>query len=169
MQPFAPFGLDIPTNPVVIFLSRISSPSRLPSNPASPHHPPSSTFQPTNNSRTTIPDVAPFLSIGLKFSICLPEDDHPLTTKKRPPFHSLLSDVGPLVSRPNHHKFHFAQSTLGRQHRRECYINWAPKIRRPRFNHDLHYNLYPEFSLREKLFWDSRRQEYTIRNTSLPL
>ena len=57
---------------------------------------------------------------------------------------------------------------MGRQHRRENYTNRTRRTKRPRFNQHLLYSLKQEFSIRELIFWDSRRQEYTIQSTSLP-
>ena len=160
--------MDCPTNSVVTFLSLISSPSKIPSNPESPDETPASPLQTTNNPTTTVPDVASSSSTGLQLSISLPKTDQSKTTEKLPPFHSLLSDVQPLLSRPNHLKLQTDHSALGRQHRREYYTNHTRRTKRPRFDHKLQYSLKQEFSTWEIIFWDSRRQEYTIQITSLP-
>ena len=97
----------------------------------------------------------------------LPENDQSENTQELPPFTSLLSDVRPLLSRPNPFKFRLHHSILGRQHRREYYTNRARRTKRPRFNQHLQYSLKPEFSTREIVVWDSRLQEYTIQSTSL--
>ena len=168
-RPPTPSGLDCPTNSVVTFLSPISSPSKIPSNPALPDETPASHLQTTNSSTTTVPEVTSSPSTGLQFSISLlPKTDRPKTTEKLPPFHSLLSDVRPLLSRPNHLKLQPDHSALGRQHRREYYTNHTRRTKRPRFNQNLQYSLKHEFSTWEIIFWDSRRQEYTIQSTSLP-
>ena len=160
--------MDLPTNSVVTFLSPISSPPKKPSNPASPDETPASFLQTTNNRTTTVPDAALSPSAGLQFQIPLPETDQSKTTEELPPFSSLLSDVRPLPSLPNYLKFQPDHSTLGRQHRREYYTKLTLRTKRPRFNQHLLYSLNPEFSTWELIFWDSRRQEYTIRSTSLP-
>ena len=160
--------MDRPTNSVVTFLSPISSPSKKPFNPASPDETPASPLQSTNNPTTTVPDVASSSSTGLQFSISLPKADQSKTTEKLPPSHSLLSDLRPLLSRPNHLKLQPDHSALGRQHRREYYRNHTRRTKRPRFNQNLIYSLKHEFSTWEINFWDSRRQEYTIQSTSLP-
>ena len=141
---------------------------QIPSNPASPDETPASPLQTTNNSKTTVPEVTSSSSTGLQFSISLPKTDQPKTTEKLPPFHSLLSDVRPLLSRPNRLKLQPDQSAQGRQHRREYYTNRTRKTKRPRFDQNLQYSLKQEFSTWEIIFWDSRRQQYTIQSTSLP-
>ena len=158
--------MDFPSNPVVTFLSPIFCPSKVPFNPASPDETPASLLQYVSNPTTIIPGDTTSLSTGLQFSIPRPENDQSTATEL-PPFSSLLSDVGPLLSRPSHLKFQPDQSALGRQHRREYYTNRARRTKRPRFNQHLKYSLKPEFSTREIVFWESRRQEYTIQSTSL--
>ena len=156
------------TNSVVTSLSPISSPYKIPSNPASPDETPASRLQTTNNTVTTVPDVASSSSTGLQFSISLPKPDQSKTPEKLPPFHLLLSDVRPLLSRPNHLKLQLDHSALGRQHRREYYTNHTRRTKRPRFDQNLQCSLKHEFSTWEIIFWDNRRQEYTIQSTSLP-
>ena len=123
----------------------------------------------SNSQPPTInPDVAPSTSIGSQFSISSTETSQSENTQELPPFSSFLSDVRPLLSRPNHFKPQPDQSALGRQHRREYYTHHARRTKRPRFNRQLQYSLKPEFCKWEIIFWDSQRQEYTIRSTSLP-
>ena len=160
--------MDLSTTSVVTFLSPISSPSNIPSNPASPDKTPASPLQTTNNPTTTVPDVASPSSTELQFSISLPKTDQSENTEKLPPFHSLLSDARPLLSRPNHLKLRPDQSALGRQHRREYHTNHTRRTKRPRFDQNLQYSLKREFSKWEIIFWDCRRHEYTIQSTSLP-
>ena len=167
-QPLTPSGLDRPTDSVIFFLSPISSPSKIPSNPASPDKTPASPLQTTNNPTTTLPDLASSSSTGLQLSISLPKTDQSKTTEKLPLFHSLLSDVQPLLSRPDHLKLRADHSALGCQHRREYYTNHTRRTKRPRFDQNLQYSLKHEFSTWEIIFCDSRRQEYTIQSTSLP-
>ena len=63
-----------------------------------------------------------FTPTGLQFSISLPKTDQSKTTEKLPPFHSLLPDVRPLLSRPIKLKLQPDHSTVGRQHRRETIL-----------------------------------------------
>ena len=167
-QPLTPPGLDLPITSVVTFLSPISPPAKIPSNPASHDETPASPLQPTNNPTPTVSDVASSSSTGLQFSISLPKPGQPKTPEKLPPFHSLLSDVRPLLSRPNDLKLQPDPSALGRQHRREYYTNHTRRTKQPRFDQNLQYSLKHEFSIWEIIFWDSRLQEYTIQSTSLP-
>ena len=140
----------------------------MPSNPASPDETPASPLQPTNNPTTTVSDVASPPSTGLQFSISLRENNQPKPTVGLPPFSSSLSDVRPLLSRPNRLKLQPDQSVLECQHRREYYTNHTRRTKRPRFDQKLQYSLKQEFSQWGIIFWDSRRQEYTIQRTSLP-
>ena len=167
-RPFTPSGLDLPTNSGVTFLSPISPRSQIPSNPASPDEPPSLTLLSTSQPPTINPDVNSSISISSQLPISSPEVSRSEDTQELPPFSSFLSDVRPLLSRPNQLKLHPNQSTLGRQHRRENYANHARRTKRPRFNQQLQYCLKPEFCKWEIIFWDGKRQEYTIQNTSLP-
>ena len=160
--------MDLPTTSVVTFLSPISPPAKIPSNPASPDETPASPLQITNNPTTTVREVAPSSSTELQFSISLPRTDQSKTTEKLPRFHWLLSDVRPLLSRSNHLKLQPDHSALGRQHRREYFTNHTRRTKRPRFAKNLQYSLKHEFSTWEIFFWESRRQEYTIQSTSLP-
>ena len=143
-------------------------PSKIPSNPASPDELPSLTLLSTSQPPTIHPYVAPFASTGSQFFISSPEANQPENTQELPPFSSFLSDVRLLLTRPNHLKLEPDQSALGRQHRREYYTNHAGRTKRPRFNQHLQYSLKPEFCKWEIIFWDGKRQEYTIQSTSLP-
>ena len=112
--------------------------------------------------------MAPPILIGSPLPISPPEVSQSEDNSELPPFSSLLSDVRPLLSRPNQLKLRLDPAVLGRQHRREYYTNHARRMRRPRFNQQLQYCLKPEFCKWEIIFWDGKRQEYTIQNTYLP-
>ena len=71
MQSLRPSGFDFPTNSVVNFLSPISSPSKIPSNPASPDQKSASPLHSTSNPTTTVPDVS-FLLYQLDCSAQFP-------------------------------------------------------------------------------------------------
>ena len=116
-----PSGLDLPTNSVVNFLFPISSPSKKPSNPASPNETPALPLPLTSQPPTINPDVAPSASIGSQFSISSPKASQSENTQEIPPFNSFLSDVRPFLSGPNHLKLQPDHSALRRQHRREYY------------------------------------------------
>ena len=160
--------MELPITSDVTFLSPISPPSKIPSNPASPDEPPSLTLLQTSQPLLINPNVAPSTSTGSHFSISSPDASQSENTQDLPPFSSFLSDVRPLLSRPNQLKLQPNHSALGRQHRREYYANHAGRIKRPRLNQQLQYCLKLEFCKWETIFWDGKRQEYTIQNTSLP-
>ena len=145
-QACTPPGLELLTDPVITFLSHISSPSKIPSNPAWPDETPASPLQSTNNPKTTIPNVTSFLSTGPQFSISIPENNQSENTQELPPFNSLLSDALPLLSRPNHLKFQLDPSIRERLHLREYSTNCAPRTKQPRFNQHQQYSPKPEFS-----------------------
>ena len=92
-RPFTPSCLDLPTKYVVTFLSPISSPSKIPSNPASPDETPASPLRSSHNPSNVISDAAPSSETGLQFSFSLPKTDQSKITKEVPPNGSLLSDV----------------------------------------------------------------------------
>ena len=99
-QPLTPYGLDLPSNSVVTFLSPTSSPSKTLSNPSSTDETPISPLQTTNNPTFTVPDAALSPSTRLKFPISLHKTDPSKNTEELPPFSSLLSDVRPLLHAP---------------------------------------------------------------------
>ena len=104
------------------------------------------------------PDVAPSTSTGSQSSISPPEESQSESTQELPPFSSFLSDVRPLLSKPNQLKLQPTQSALGRQHRREYYTNHAGRTKRPRFNQQLQYCLKPEFCTGNNLLgWQTSR------------
>ena len=84
-------GSDLPTNSGVTFLSPISSPSKIPSNPASLDEPPSLTLLSNSQPPTIHPEVAPSASTGSQFSISLLEANQPEITQEFPPFSSFLT------------------------------------------------------------------------------
>ena len=167
-RPITPSGLDLLTSSDATFLSPIAPCSQIPSNPASPDEPPSLTLLTTTQPPTINTDVAPSILIGSQLPTSSPEVNQPEDTSELPAFSSFLSDVRPLLSRPNQLKLRPDSAVLGRQHRRDDYTNHAHRTRRPRFNQQLQYCLKPEFCKWEIIFWDGKRQEYTIQNTFLP-
>ena len=149
-----PSSLDLPTNSAVTFLSPISSRSQIPSNPASPDEPHSLTLPSTSQLPPIHQDDAPPTLTGLQIPISSPEASPSEDTQEFPPLSSFLSDVRPLLSRPNQLKLQPDQSVLGRQHCREYYTNRARRTKRPRFNQQIQYCLKPEFCKWEIIFWD---------------
>ena len=67
-------------------------------------------------------------------------------------------DLRPLLSRTN---------PIEKQKRREYFTKKARHIKKPRFNYRLDYQLQPDFSNWRLVFWDNRRQEFTIENPTL--
>ena len=132
-----PSGLVLATNSVLTFLSPISSSPKIPFNPASPDDPPALSLLPTSQPPTINPDLANCTSIGSQFSISSLEASQSKNTQELPPLSSFLSDVRPLLSRPNHLKLQPDHSVLGRQHIRDYYTNHARRTKRPRFNQHL--------------------------------
>ena len=130
-RPLTPSGLDLLTSSGVTFLSPISSRPQIPSNPASPDEPPSLTLLATSQPPTVATDVAPSTLIGSQLPISPPEVSQSEDNSELPPFSSFLSDVRPLLSRPNQLKLRPDPPVLGRQHRREYYTNHARRTRRP--------------------------------------
>ena len=101
---------------------------------------------------------------SIPFSAVYPEiEDEPLG-----PTNTSRQNVRPLAPRPRHsNSQHHAKSvTLYKQHRREQFAYRARVVKKPRFNRHWPYKLKPEISSWEKQYWDSTRQEFTIRNNS---
>ena len=73
-------------------------------------------------------------------------------------------DASASLSRPN--RFQRKQQIL-KQQRREKYFRYCNSVKKPRYNPHLHYQLTKVFSSWEIVFWDHKRQEYTIQNTAL--
>ena len=74
-------------------------------------------------------------------------------------------DARATVSRPN--RFQRNQQ-IHKQKRRKSYYRHHTCVRRPQYNTRLHYQLANAFFSWEIVFWDYKRQEYTIQNTALP-
>ena len=71
-------------------------------------------------------------------------------------------DARASLSRPN--RFQRKQQIFKPQ-RRERFFRHCNSVKRPRYNPHLHYQLTKVFSSWEIVFWDHKRQEYTIQNT----
>ena len=74
-------------------------------------------------------------------------------------------DATASLSRPN--RFQRNQQNF-KQKQRESRYRLNKPVRRPRYNTCLHYQLTNAFSCWEIVFWDYKRQEYTIQNTASP-
>ena len=168
-RPITPSGLDLLTSSDVTFLSLIVPCSQIPSNPASPDEPPSLTLLTTSQPPTINTDVAPSILIGSQLPISSPAVNQSEDTSELPAFSSFLSDVRPLLSRPNQLKLRPDSAVLGRQHRREYYTNHARRTRRPRFNQQLQYCLKPEFCKWEKSFGMANVKSIQFKTPFFPL
>ena len=73
-------------------------------------------------------------------------------------------DARASLSRPN--RFQRKQQIF-KQQRRERFFRHCNSVKRPRYNPHLHHQLTKVFSSWEIVFWDHKRQEYTIQNTVL--
>ena len=73
-------------------------------------------------------------------------------------------DARATLSRPN--RFQRNQLIL-KQKRRESFYRHHTSVRRPRYDTRLHYHLTNAFFSWEIVFWDCKRQEYSIQNTVL--
>ena len=73
-------------------------------------------------------------------------------------------DARASLSRPN--RFQQKQQIL-KQQRREKYFRHCDSVKKPRYNPHLHYQLIKVFSSWEIVFWDHKRQEYTIQSPAL--
>ena len=73
-------------------------------------------------------------------------------------------DARASVSRPI--RFQRKQQIF-KQQRRERFFRHCNSVKRPRYNPHFHYQLTKVFSSWEIVFWDQKRQEYTIQNTVL--
>ena len=77
------------------------------------------------------------------------------------------SSYTPDTSDPNHKLIprHFIDNI---SYKREYLASQTRAIKRPTFNRRHHYELKSEFSLWKILHWDRSRQEFTLKNASLP-
>ena len=88
----------------------------------------------------------------------------------RQPSSSSRQDTQPLVIHRRHFKSQSQADTvtLHRQHKRENLASRARAMKRPIFNRRLQHELKPKFSSWEITHCDSSRQEFTMKNVSLP-
>ena len=66
------------------------------------------------------------------------------------------------LSRPS--RFQRKQQIFNQQ-RKERFFRHCNSVKRPRYNPHLHYQLTKVFSSWEIVFWDHKKQDYTIQNT----
>ena len=120
----------------------------------------------SNSSPPASPTINVLINNSIPFStVNLESENEPFL-----PADISRENVRPATLHPRH-----AQSqnnaksvALYKQHRREYFASRARIVKKPRFNRHLPYKLKPEFSSWEIIYWDSTRQEFTIKNNSLP-
>ena len=159
LEPFTPTCLDQSATPVFSFLSPVSSPSPTTVDPV-PH---------SEQSRANFHPASPTTNLinnSIPLSAVYPESED----ESLRPTNISGQNTRPPVPRPRHSNSqnHAKSVALYKQHRREYFASRARIIKKPRFNRHLPYKLKPEFSSWEIIYWDSTRQEFTIKNNSLP-
>ena len=166
LEPFTPTCLDQCATPVFSFLSPVSSPSSTTVDPVPPNE--QSNPQPKSgaNSLPASPTTSVLIKNSIPLSAVYPESEDELLR----PTHISRQNGRPFSSSPKHsNSRNNAKSVaLYKQHRREHFASRARIVKKPRFNRRLPYKLKPEFPPWEILYWDSTRQEFTIKNNSLP-
>ena len=166
LEPFTPTCLNQCATPVFSFISPVSSPSSTTVNPVLHNEQSNPQTRSVVNSPPASPTTNVLINNAIPSSAVYPEsDDESLR----------LTDISgrntrPSVSRPIHSnpQNHAKSVALYKQHRREHFASRARIVKKPRFNRHLPYTLKPEFSSWEIIYWDSARQEFTIKNNSLP-
>ena len=165
LEPFTPTLLDQCATPVFSFLSPVSSPSTT-VDLEPPTEQPNPQTGLSNSSPPASPTINVLINNSIPFStVNLESEAEPFLSADIP-----RGNVRPTTLRPRH-----AQSqnnaksvALYKQHRREYFASRARIVKKPRFNCHLPYKLKPEFSSWEIIYWDSTRQEFTIKNNPFP-
>ena len=166
LEPFTPTCLDQCATPVFSFLSPVSSPSSTTVEPILHNEQSNPQTRSIVNSPPASPTTNVLINNAIPSSAVYPESDdeslRPTNISRRNTF--------PPVSHPRHPNLqnHAKSVALYKQHRREHFASRARIVKKPRFNRHLPYKLKPEFSSWEKIYWDSIRQEFTIKNNSFP-
>ena len=184
-QPLSPLDLNLPPDPDFILLLSSSSPVSpvpLPNQPPNPlvdkflqsltnapiqfiDHP----ATPRQEFRVNI--LLPSLS-GSKTQSAQTQSEGSQSNPSSPrQFRSYSTALGTTtqdarasLSRPN--RFQQKQQIF-KQQRREKYFRHCDSVKKPRYNPHLHYQLTKVFSSWETVFWDHKKQEYTIQNPAL--
>ena len=166
LEPFTPTCLDQCATPVFSFLSPVSSPSSTAADPVLPIEQPALQTRILNDPSPASPTTDVLINNSIPFpTVNFESEDEPLR-----PTDISRENIRSVASRPRHpNSQNNAKSVaLYKQHRREYFASRARIIKKPRFNRYLPYKLKPEFSSWEIIYWDSARQEFTIKNNSLP-
>ena len=166
LEPFTPTCLDQCATPVFSFLSPVSSSSSTTVDPVLHNEQSNPQTRSIVNSPPASPTTTVLIKNAIPFPAVYPESDD----ESLRPTNISGRNTCPSVSRPKHPnpKNHAKSKALYKQHRREHFAPRARIVKKPRFNRHLPYKLKPEFSSWEIIYWDSARQEFTIKNNSLP-
>ena len=166
LEPFTPTCLNQCATPIFSFLPRVSSPSSTTLDPVLRNEQSNPQTRSIVNSPPASPTTNVLINNAISSSAVYPESDD---ESQR------LTGISgrntrPSVSRPRHSnpQNHAKSVALYEQHRREHFASRARIVKKPRFNRRLPYKLKPEFSSWEIIYWDSARQEFTIKNNSFP-
>ena len=119
-----------------------------------------------NNSPPASPTANVLINNSIPLStVNLESEDEPLR-----PTDISRENIRPVASRPKHAnpQNNAKYVALYKQHRREYFVSRARIVKKPQFNRHLPYRIKPEFSSWQIVYWDGTRQEFTIKNTSLP-
>ena len=132
--------------------------------------PPTEKPKPQAKLSNSSPPVSPTTNVLINNSI--PFSTVNIESENEP---HLPADISRKIIRPATLRPRYANSqnnaksvALYKQHRREYFASRTRIVEKPRFNHHLPYTLKPEFSSWEIIYWDSTRQEITIKNNSFP-
>ena len=184
-QPLSPLDINLPTDPDIITLLSSSSPFSplaLPSQPPDPlvdkihqsltntsiqftDHP--ATPRQESRVKTLLPSLCDFKAQSNKT-----QSEESQSNPSSPgrflsnstALGTSTQDARASLSRPK--RFQRKQQFF-KQQRREGFFRHCNSVKRPRYNPHLHYQLTKAFSSWEIVFWDHKRQEYTIQNTVL--
>ena len=169
-QPLSPLDLNLPPDPDIITLLSSSSPvSPVPLPTNAPIQFIDQPATPGQESRVNI--LLPSLG-GSKAQSAKTQSEGSRSNPSSPrrfrsdstALGTTTQDARASLSRPN--RFQRKQQIFNQQ-KRERIFRHCNSVKRPRYNPHLHYQLTKVFSSWEIVFWDQKRQEYSIQNTLL--
>ena len=184
-QPLSPLDLNLPPDPDIITLLSSSSPISpvpLPNQPPNPlvdkflqsltNTPINFTDSPVTSRQESRVNILLPSFCGSKAQSSKTQSEESQSNPSSPrrlrsnstALGTSTQDARATLSRPNR----FQRNQILKQKRRESRYRHPNFVRRPRYNTCLHYRLTSAFSSWEIVFWDYKRQEYTIQNTALP-
>ena len=185
-QPLSPLDLNLPTDPdnITLIFSSSSpiSPVVLPDQSPNPlidkfqqsltNNPIQFTDHPTTSRQESRVNILLRSLFGSKAHSNKTQSEESQSNPASPRRHSSNSaalrtstqDARASLSGPN--RFQRNQQ-IAEEKRKEGHYQHHKTVRRPPYNPYLHYRLTNAFSSWEIVFWDHRRQEYTIQNIAL--